>query len=154
MFTGIWPKELIWFVVSLYLSLYILRLSMPREIPSDDRNTNNESDMLESSREIGDAFILPFFSITTTHCAIFAMRPEDFPNGQFEDQFRVPVPLECNGSRTPRFFSSSSSSTYCCCTTAITTITITSSSTFILSLRDIDSDGSQPIEFIIFFFLT
>lgn len=47
------------------------------------------------------AMRLSFFlsQLGGAHRAIFAMRPEDFPNGQFEDQFRVPVPLEhtCNG---------------------------------------------------------
>jgi len=36
-----------------------------------------------------------FLSIAGTHRPVFAMWPEDLPNGQFENQFRVPVPLEC-----------------------------------------------------------
>lgn len=37
---------------------------------------------------IGDTVeSFPPFSITEMHCET---RPEDFPNGQFDDQFRVP----------------------------------------------------------------
>lgn len=62
---------------------------LPR--PRSERNENNAGDTVESLREIGEVRVYPTFpsQLRGTHCAIFAMRPEDFPNGQFEDQFRV-----------------------------------------------------------------